>query len=125
MTLQSYRDLEVWQRSMDLVEEIYLLTKLLPKTELFGLTSQMRRAAISIPSNIAEGYGRIHRKEYVHHLSFAQGSLQETETQLQITVRLEYLDRDQVKKAWNLMQDVGKMLRRLIVSLSPKPDGAN
>lgn len=125
MTLQSYRDLEVWQKSMDLVEEIYLLTKLLPKIELFGLTSQMRRAAVSIPSNIAEGYGRIHRKEYINHLSIAQGSLQEAETQLQITVRLQYLDREQVKKAWNLMQDVGKMLRRLIASLSPKTDGSD
>lgn len=120
MTLQSYRDLEVWQKSMDLVEEIYRLTQLLPRAELFGLTSQMRRAAISIPSNIAEGYGRIHRKEYLNHLSIAQGSLQEAETQLQITVRLQYLDREQVKRAWNLMQDVGKMLRRLMLSLSEK-----
>jgi len=122
MALQSYRDLEVWQKSMDLVEEIYRLTQRLPKAEIFGLTSQMRRAAVSIPSNIAEGYGRIHRKEYINHLSIAQGSLQEVETQLQITVRLQYLDREQAKQAWNQMQDIGKMLRRLIASLSAKGD---
>jgi four helix bundle protein len=118
MTLQSYRDLEVWQKSMDLVEEIYRLTRGFPKEEQFGLTSQIRRAAVSVPANIAEGYGRKHRKEYLNHLSMANGSLLEAETHLQIAVRLEYLDREQVKKAWNLMQDVGKMLRRLSTSLS-------
>ncbi|WP_371879140.1 four helix bundle protein [Candidatus Chloroploca mongolica] len=105
---------------MDLAEEVYQQTQNFPREELYGLTSQIRRAVVSVPANIAEGYGRIHRKEYIHHLSIAQGSLQEAETQLQITVRLQYLDREQVKRAWNLMQDVGKMLRRLMLSLSEK-----
>ena len=118
MALQSYRDLEVWQKSMDLVTEIYRLTHRFPKEETFGLTSQIRRAAVSVPANIAEGYGRRHRKEYLNHLSIAHGSLLEAETHLQIAVRLEYLDRGQVKSAWELMQDVGKMLRRLSESLS-------
>ncbi len=118
MALQSYRDLEVWQKSMDLIEEIYRLTQAFPKAEQFGLTSQFRRAAVSIAANIAEGYGRRHRKEYLNHLSIAHGSLLEAETHLQIAVRLTYLDRDQVKETWALMQDVGKMLRRLSASLS-------
>ncbi|WP_367115604.1 four helix bundle protein [Thiohalocapsa sp.] len=117
MAVQTYRDLEVWQKSMDMVEEIYRLTKRFPKDEMFGLTSQIRRASVSVPANIAEGYGRLHRKEYINHLSIAQGSLLEAETHLQIAVRLEYLDREQVKQAWGLMQDVGKMLRRLISAL--------
>ena len=97
MTIQTYRDLTVWQKSMDLVAEIYRLTKLFPQEELFGLTSQIRRAAVSVPANIAEGYGRIHRKEYLHHLSIARGSLMEVETHLQIAVRLTFLERDQVR----------------------------
>jgi four helix bundle protein len=117
MAVQTYRDLEVWQKSMDMVEEIYRLTKRFPKDEMFGLTSQIRRASVSVPANIAEGYGRLHRKEYLNHLSIAQGSLLEAETHLQIAVRLEYLDREQVEHAWGLMQDVGKMLRRLITAL--------
>jgi four helix bundle protein len=102
---------------MDMVEEVYRLTKRFPKDEMFGLTSQIRRASVSVPANIAEGYGRLHRKEYLNHLSIAQGSLLEAETHLQIAVRLEYLDREQVKHAWGLMQDVGKMPRRLIIAL--------
>lgn len=117
MTLQSYRDLTAWQKSMELVVEIYRLSKIFPKDELFGLTSQIRRAATSVPANIAEGYGRIHRKEYLNHLSIARGSLLETETHLQIAVRLEYLTRDQVTIAWGLSQEVGRMLLALIRSL--------
>lgn len=120
MAAQTYRDLDVWQKSMDLVVEVYRLTKQLPKEELFGLTNQTRRAVVSVPANIAEGYGRIHRKEYINHLSIARGSLMELETHLQIAVRLEYLDREQVKTAWVLAQDVGMMLHRLIRSLAPK-----
>lgn len=117
MGLQSYRDLTAWQRSMDLVVEVYRITRLLPKEELFSLTSQMRRAATSIPSNIAEGYGRLHRKEYVNHLSIARGSLLEVETQIQIAVRLEYIGREQARAAWNLSQEVGRLLNGLMRSL--------
>src|SRR6266542_2536034 len=117
MTIQTYRDLTVWQKSMDLVAEIYRLTKLFPQDELFGLTSQIRRAAVSVPANIAEGYGRIHRKEYLHHLSIARGSLMEVETHLQIAVRLSYLSREQVVPSWGLAQEVGRLLNGLIRSL--------
>jgi four helix bundle protein len=119
MALQSYRGLEVWQQAMQTVEEIYRQTSLLPKEELFGLISQMRRAATSIPANIAEGYGRLHRKEYLHHLSIARGSLMELETHLLICLRLNYLEREKIKPTWEAMQQTGKLLGGLIRSLSP------
>ena len=80
MEIKSYRDLRVWQAGMDLVVRVYRLTQGFPTHELYGLTSQMRRAAVSIPSNIAEGHTRESSKEYLHHLSIAQGSLAELET---------------------------------------------
>jgi len=122
MALQSYRDLVAWQKAMELVEEIYRLTRLLPKDELYGLTSQIRRAAVSIPANIAEGYGRLHRKEYINHLSIARGSLMEVETQIELTVRLGYLDREQIRIAWSLAQEVGKLLNSLLRSLGARSD---
>ncbi len=84
MGIQSYRELEVWQLGMDLAEECYRVTKGFPKEELFGMTSQIRRAAASIPANIAEGQGREHTKEFLHHLSVARGSLMELETHLML-----------------------------------------
>ncbi|HEY3322103.1 MAG TPA: four helix bundle protein [Planctomycetota bacterium] len=120
MQINTYRDLTVWQMAMDLVEEVYVLTRLFPADERFGLTAQARRAATSIPSNIAEGYGRIHRGDYVHHLSIARGSLMELETQLLTGIRLKFVTKDQAGKAWDLSQRVGKMLTRLILSLDPQ-----
>jgi len=84
MSVQSYRDLQVWQKSMDLVTECYRATQQFPKTEIYGLTSQLQRAAVSVPANIAEGQGRQHTKEFIQHLSIAYGSLAELETHLQI-----------------------------------------
>jgi four helix bundle protein len=118
MAIQTYRDLAVWQKSMELVVEVYRLAKILPPEETFGLASQIKRAAVSIPANIAEGYGRLHRKEYLHHLSVARGSLMETETHLQIAVRLNYLERSQVTALWELLQETGRLLNGLIRSLS-------
>jgi four helix bundle protein len=115
--IQTYRDLEVWQKSMELVEECYRLTKHVPQDELFGLTSQLRRAVVSIPANIAEGHGRLHWADYRRHLSIARGSLMEVETLLHVAVRVEYLDRTQVKAAWNRAQEVGRLLNGLIRSL--------
>ena len=82
MAINSFRDLRVWQAGMELVEQVYLLTKSFPKQEIYGLTSQIQRAAVSVPSNIAEGHTREHSKEFLHHLSIAQASLAELETQL-------------------------------------------
>ncbi len=92
MPIQSYKDLTVWQKSMDLLVEIYRLTKLFPRDEQFASTSQVRRAAISIPSNIAEGHGRLTKAEFRHFLCVARGSFAEAETQLQIAIRLGYFN---------------------------------
>jgi four helix bundle protein len=89
--IQSYRDLLVWQKGMDLVTLIYPLTKKLPSAELYGLTSQMRRAAISIPANISEGHIRRHTGDFIHHLSISLGSVAEMETHLEACVRLSLL----------------------------------
>ncbi|MBN2376079.1 MAG: four helix bundle protein [Sedimentisphaerales bacterium] len=118
MALQSYRDLIVWQKSIDLVVSVYQLAKKFPDVEKYGLTSQIRRAASSIPANIAEGYGRTHRGDYLRHLSFAKGSLYELETHLVIAVRLNYIDREEIKNIWDLAQGVGKMLNKLMKSLT-------
>ena len=92
MQVKGYRDLIVWQRAMDLVVDVYRLTSCFPREELYGLTAQVRRAAVSIPSNLAEGQGRGQGNEFLHHVRIAQGSLQEVETQLLIAQRLCYLD---------------------------------
>ena len=93
--IRSFRDLRVWQVSMDLAEQVYLLTQKFPKHEMYGLAAQMQRAAVSIPSNIAEGYTRSYTKEYSRHLSIARASLAELQTQLEIATRLKYCSSEQ------------------------------
>ena len=117
MSLQSYRDLEVWQVSVDLTVAIYELTRPMPPEEKFGLTSQIRRAATSIPANIAEGYGRSHRKEYLRHLSIARGSLCELETHLILAGRLGFITREATQPTWEMVRRVGQMLHKLMISL--------
>ena len=117
MAVKSFRDLETWQRAMDLVEEIYEQTKTFPREELYGLTNQLRRAAVSIPSNIAEGQGRDSVKEFLHYLAIAYGSLCETETQILIASRLKYLDAPQTAKLMNRAGEVGRLLNGLSRSL--------
>ena len=114
----SYRDLEVWQKSMDLVVECYQLTKKFPKSEIYGLTSQLQRAAVSIPANIAEGRERQQRKEFIQHISIAYASLAELETHIQIAERLDYLDTNTAKKLLEKTSEVGRMLNGLRNSLS-------
>ncbi|MEM1308251.1 MAG: four helix bundle protein [Cyanobacteria bacterium P01_H01_bin.153] len=92
--IQSYRDLEVWQKGMALAEVCYRVTKTFPQAEVYGMVSQIRRAAVSIPDNIAEGYGREYRNDYVRFLRIAQGSLKELETHLLLAVRVELIDRN-------------------------------
>ena len=111
--MKSFRELRVWQKAMDLVETVYLLTQDFPKQETYGLTSQVRRAAISIPSNIAEGHTREHIKEYLHHLSMAQASLAEVETQLEIAARLEYLTSNRLTELLLDISSLGKQLYAL------------
>jgi four helix bundle protein len=116
--INSYKDLLVWQRSMDLVEAVYRVTARLPASEQFGLTAQMRRSAISIPSNLAEGYGRQATGEYRHHLSFSRGSLLELETQAMLCLRLKYLTEDQLNPILKEIAEISKMLGSLISKLS-------
>lgn len=116
--MQNYTDLNVWQKSMDLVEEVYTLVKRLPKEEMYALSSQLRRAAVSIPSNIAEGNGRSSRKEYLRFLLISRGSTFEVETQLLICVKVEYLIEEEIERAMTLCSEVKKMLNGLIRNLS-------
>ena len=123
MQLESYKQLTVWQRSIELVKEIYKVTDGFPKSELYGLVSQMRRASISIPSNIAEGYKRKNLGEYIYFLSIADASAAELETQLIISKDL-YNDVD-FSLALSLLEEVQKMLIVLIRKLNSKPSTLN
>ncbi|MFC1465298.1 MAG: four helix bundle protein [Candidatus Brachytrichaceae bacterium NZ_4S206] len=117
MTIKSYRDLSVWQKAMDLVVECYRTTEHFPKSEAYGLASQLQRAAISVPANIAEGHGRQHTAEYKHHLSVAYGSLMELETHIQIATRLGYCDADKSHELLEQTGEIGRMLNGLMRSL--------
>lgn len=116
--VRTYQQLQVWQRAMDLAAEVYRVTRALPPDERFGLTSQMRRAAVSIASNIAEGQGRATRGEFKQFLSIADGSLQELETQLLLCQRLAYLADDACQPTLALCSEVGRMLGGLQRSLN-------
>jgi four helix bundle protein len=118
MALQNYRELVVWQRGIDLVEIVYNLTQAFPPEEKFGITSQLRRAAVSVVLNIAEGYGREHRGDYRRFLSIARGSLCEVETLLILAGRLNLLSREELNPAWQMSQRVGQLLNRLSASLA-------
>jgi len=118
MIVKSYKDLIVWQKSIDLVTEIYKIVRLLPKEEKFALSDQMRRAAVSIPSNIAEGQERNTKKEFIQFLHIAKGSKGELETHLLICIKLNYLTQNQVETSINLLCEISKMLNRLIQKLT-------
>jgi four helix bundle protein len=115
--INSYRDLKVWQRAMDLAQSIYELTRSYPAEERFGLTAQTRRAATSVPANIAEGYGRSSKGAYLNFLRIAQGSLKETETHLLIAVRVDLATEAAAADALRQADELGKMLRSLIIRL--------
>lgn len=118
--IRSHHDLKVWQLGMELAEKIYALTQSFPHEEIYGLTSQLRRAVSSIPANIAEGNGRASTKEYLHHLSYAVGSLCEVETFLLLSRRLEYGDAGRIQELLELLSEEGRMLRGLQKSLASK-----
>ncbi len=115
--MKGHKDLIVWQKAMDLVVEVYNITKFLPKFETYGLSDQMRRAAVSIPSNIAEGQGRNSTRDYIHFLTISRGSYAELDTQLQICIRLKYINESDFKNVFNLADEVGKMLSAMINKL--------
>lgn len=118
--IKTYKELIVWQKAMELVKEIYLLTEKFPRSELYGIVMQMRRAAISIPSNIAEGYGRKSPKEYSQSYSIAYGSALELETQLIISRDLKLTKPQEVTKSELLITEILKMLRSMLYTMRVK-----
>jgi four helix bundle protein len=123
-SVTSYQDLVAWQISIELVTEIYKISRQFPKEELFSLTSQIRRAAVSIPSNIAEGRGKSSKGEFQHFLYHARGSLNEVETQLIIAINLGYLEKQEIAHIHGLITRVGRLLHGLISAIK-KPGTQN
>lgn len=115
--VRDYRDLVVWQKAMEFVECIYQRSDRFPKPEEYGLKAQIRRAAVSVPSNIAEGHSRTSTREYLHHLSIARGSLCEVETQLLLAGRLHYLDESEIKPLIQASTAVKRLMNALLSSL--------
>lgn len=120
MPLKSYRELEVWKKSVQIVVEVYQLTASYPRDERFGLVSQLRRAAISVPANIAEGYGRATRGEYLNQLSVARGSLNELETLCIVSTKLGVASEPAIASVQRLVSDAQQMIYRLRSRLQPK-----
>ncbi len=120
MAVQHYRELIVWQKAIVLVETVYRATEGFPKTEIYALTNQIRRAAVSIPTNIAEGQGRNSTRDFLHFLSVAQGSLMELETQITIATRLGYLEASQEERLLTSTAEISRMLSGLKSSLNKK-----
>lgn len=116
-SVRSFRDLKVWQYSVDLVAAVYTATKSFPPSEIYGLTARIRRAAVAISSNIAEGHGRDHLGDYLHHLSIANGSLMEVETQVLLASRLGYLSPAAERQLLSSTGQVGRLLAGLVRSL--------
>jgi four helix bundle protein len=114
---QGYRDLQVWHRSMDLAASVYGLSKTFPREDLYGITSQIRRSSLSVPSNIAEGTGRKSAGEFKQFLAIARGSNYEVQTQLELAKKLKLANQPRIEAALGLSQEVGKMIFALIESL--------
>jgi four helix bundle protein len=120
MTVSCYRDLQVWQKARTLVKEVYQASKQFPKEELFALTNQIRRAAVSVPSNIAEGHARNSTKDFLRYLAIAIGSLAELETQLILAGDLDYLSTELLSRLLQAADEIGKMVSGLQKSLHRK-----
>lgn len=116
--IKSYKDLRIWRLGIDIVKAVYLVTRNFPKSETYGLASQMRRAAISIPSNIAEGHNRYHRKEFSQFLNIALGSCGELETQTLIAKELGFINENDFDSLENLLDNEGKQIRALIAKMT-------
>ena len=116
--MAGYRDLKVWRLAMELAEDAYKICAEFPKHEVYGLTSQLQRAAVSIPSNIAEGQARNSNKEFNHFLGIARGSLAELETQIMLAQRLNYLTEEKLNPALDKAEEIGKMLKGLQKTIS-------
>jgi four helix bundle protein len=124
MTSSRFRELKVWQRGMEIAEGVYRVSLGFPKTETYGLTSQIRRAAVSVPSNIAEGHARTSTREYLRYVAIAQGSLAELETQLELAARLNYIGTEQLRPLEEQCVILGKQLNQLHDALAKAPGPA-
>jgi four helix bundle protein len=124
VTVKQYQDLIAWQKAMDLVEEVYKITKQFPREELYGLVSQLQRAAVSIPSNIAEGQSRGSR-EFVRYLSVSHGSLSEVETQVLIAARLGYVKQEALARFHELAKETGRLIQGLRNSIEKHASASN
>lgn len=120
MLITSYQDLKVWQLAMDLAFDCYKVTRAFPRDELYGMTSQIRRASSSIAANIAEGHGRENTGSFIQFLRIGQGSLKELETYLVLATRLEFIDAKQSKELLGVTEEIGKMIRSMIRRLQEK-----
>ncbi len=121
----TYKDLIVWQKARKLVKEVYLLVKKLPKEEIYCLSDQIRRAAISVPSNIAEGFGRGSSKDYVHFLKISRGSNNELGTQLILCVDLGYMTEEDIEEIMNLSSEIERMINSLTKKVSESDNFKN
>jgi four helix bundle protein len=119
--ISSYRDLAVWQKAMDFAEQVYLTTENFPKSEIYGLTNQVRRASISVASNIAEGSARKSTLDFMRFIKIALGSLVEAETQIILASKLKYINEDAEQNLLSMSDVIGKMLQGLYNSLKNKP----
>jgi len=117
MSIKTYRDLEIWRKGIEVVADIYRLTKTFPKEETYGLTAQRRRSAISIPSNVADGFRRFHNKEYKQFLYISSGSCGELETQVSIAKMLNYIDERQENMLLEKLDHIGRMISSLVKKL--------
>ena len=120
MSIRSYKDLDIWKRSCTVVTMVYRVTEPFPKREMFGITNQLRRAAVSVPSNIAEGAARLYTREYIRFLSNALGSIAEIETQFKVAVDLDYTNQQRIASITQELDEIGKMTRRLIQRLEER-----
>ncbi|HEY3413571.1 MAG TPA: four helix bundle protein [Armatimonadota bacterium] len=124
MSLTGYQDLVAWQKAMDMVVAAYALAQRFPKTEVYGLVSQLQRSSVSVPANIAEGRSRRRTKEFLHHLDIAYGSLGETETHIHLALRLGFVSVEETTAFFALSSEVGRLLNGLLNSLTAKADDA-
>ena len=122
MTPRSYRDLDVWKKAMDLAEQCYHVTKSFPREEMFGMTSQIRRAASSVPANIAEGQGRFHTKEFIQFLGIARGSLKEVETHLLLSQRVGLSNANDIEPLLALSDEISRMITGLRKALEERQE---
>jgi four helix bundle protein len=123
MSISRFRELKAWQLGMDLAERVYLLTDSFPKSEIYGLTSQLRRAAVSIPSNLAEGHGRTSNKEFLQFIAISFGSICELETQILLSHRLKYINTNDSETVLALLTETMKTIRGLQRSIKERIDG--